>query len=828
VAGRLLAVGGNAFAYTGQGFGFLGGPGDSGAPGAAGQSGSGASGQGGDGGFGGHGGSGGVGGLGGPGGPGAAGAGGTVKIVGSVVTSTSASVNVQGGLDALGGSSPDGGDGRLLFGSNSGSFSGALTGGTELAFAGPMRSNPLIAGGPQTPFIPELVGGAEAFGPTTLTAADFPTVVAGAPTGAVAALVLQHVGPSGYGDAFPGFDMLFFVNLLNQNLADPRLGAGTAAFTDTLLQEGFGNDPLFGGSGAQVLSQLGTEQVYATLVPSGTTGFNASVVLGATTVSGSASSLAGGPLYLVTRTDQTISFGPLANHTYGDAPFTVSATASSGLPVSFTILSGPATISGNQVSITGTGTVVVEASQAGDASYSAAPVVDQSFTVNPAPLTITADDQTTVYGAGLPALTASYSGFVNGDTPASLTTAPSLSTTATAASPVGSYSITAAGAADSDYTISYVSGTLSITPATLTVTADNQTKTYGAALPALTASYSGFVNGDKATALSGSASVTTTATAGSPPGTYSISVGPGNLADANYQFTFVNGTLTVTPAPLSATAVNFTATTGAPFLGAVAMFINADPFGSINSYSASIAWGDGSVSAGAVNDLGNGSFQVSGQHTYAGQGNDVVSVTISHKLGYTTAATVHGSATVVNLGIGVQHGESAGIGYWQNKNGQALIDSFNGGPTSTALSSWLAATLTDLYGTNAGSHNLSGMTNAQVAAFYVDLFNQQGPKLDAQMLDTALDVYATTLSLDGTAAQSYGFDVTANGLGASTYNVGANGAAFGVANDTTLTVFAILEGADSLAAGGVLYNGDLTLRQEALNVFSGINELGGL
>jgi hypothetical protein len=530
----------------------------------------------------------------------------------------------------------------------------------------------------------------------------------------------------------------------------------------------------------------------------------------------------------VNGTDQTISFGPLPDHTYGDAPFQVSATANSALPVSFAILSGPATMSGNQVTITGTGTVVVEASQAGDASHSAAPVVDQSFTVNPAPLTITADDQTTVYGAGLPALTASYSGFVNGDTVASLTTAPSLGTTATSASPVGTYSITAAGAADSDYAISYVSGTLSITPAALTVTADNQTKIYGTALPDLTFSYSGFVNGDTAAAVSGSPSISTTATAGSAPGTYPIVVGQGSLADANYQCTFVNGTLTVTAAPLSAAAVNFTATAGAPYTGAVATFINADPFGSINSYSASLAWGDGSVSAGVISDLGNGTYQVSGQHTYAGQGSDVVSVTISHKLGYTTTATVHASATVVNLGIGVQQGESAGIGYWQNKNGQALINSFNGGPTSTVLSSWLAATLPDLYGANAGSHNLTGLTNAQVAAFYVTLFNQQGPKLDAQVLGTALDVYATTLSLGGTAAQAYGFDVTADGLGASTYNVGANGAAFGVANDTTLTVFAIRESADGLAAGGVLYNGDPTLRGEALDVFGGINSLGGL
>ena len=59
-----------------------------------------------------------------------------------------------------------------------------------------------------------------------------------------------------------------------------------------------------------------------------------------------------------------------------------------------------------------------------------------SFTVTTAPLTITANNQTKVYGAALPTLTASYSGFVNGDTSASLTTQPTLTTTATASSHV--------------------------------------------------------------------------------------------------------------------------------------------------------------------------------------------------------------------------------------------------------------------------------------------------------------------------------------------------------------------------------------------------------
>jgi subtilisin family serine protease len=82
-----------------------------------------------------------------------------------------------------------------------------------------------------------------------------------------------------------------------------------------------------------------------------------------------------------TQANQTITFAPLPNKTYGEPPFAVSATASSGLTVSFNILSGPATLSGNNVTLTSTGTVVVRASQAGNASYNPAPNVDQPFTV---------------------------------------------------------------------------------------------------------------------------------------------------------------------------------------------------------------------------------------------------------------------------------------------------------------------------------------------------------------------------------------------------------------------------------------------------------------
>jgi hypothetical protein len=84
--------------------------------------------------------------------------------------------------------------------------------------------------------------------------------------------------------------------------------------------------------------------------------------------------------------NQTITFGSLANKTIGESPFGLNARAGSGQRVTFQIVSGPATISGNMLSITGIGSVIVRASQPGNSAYSPAPDVDQAFTVYPPPL----------------------------------------------------------------------------------------------------------------------------------------------------------------------------------------------------------------------------------------------------------------------------------------------------------------------------------------------------------------------------------------------------------------------------------------------------------
>jgi gliding motility-associated-like protein len=171
--------------------------------------------------------------------------------------------------------------------------------------------------------------------------------------------------------------------------------------------------------------------------------------------------------------------------------------------------------------------------------------------VTKAPLTITASNKTKVYGAANPTLTFTYTGLVNGDTKAA--TEPTIATTATASSVVGTYPITLTGGSDANYDLTLVAGDLEVSKAPLTITAGNKTKVYGAANPTLTFAYTGLVNGD--TKVSTEPSIATTATASSAVGTYPITLTGGS--DANYDLTLVAGALEVTPATLLLAAKNY-------------------------------------------------------------------------------------------------------------------------------------------------------------------------------------------------------------------------------------------------------------------------------
>jgi hypothetical protein len=246
---------------------------------------------------------------------------------------------------------------------------------------------------------------------------------------------------------------------------------------------------------------------------------------------------------------------------------------------------------------------------------------------------------------------------------------------------------------------------------------------------------------------------------------------------------------------------------------------------------------DGLDVIGTVNDLPDGDNSV----------NDMISAITLSLPGSTAENYNFGERPPA--GGGVTGGQTATIGFWQNNNGQALIESLNGGAGSTQLASWLAATLPNMYGASAGTNNVSGRTNAQVADFYSDLFRRKkkeaeqlglgGPvKVDAQIMAVALATYVTNQTLAGMTAASFGFLVSSNGVGTATFNVGNGGEAFDVADNTTLAVLDLLFATNTKSWNGVLYDVDndgdaddsweTTLRTLANDVYSAINESGDI
>ncbi|MEW6303259.1 MAG: MBG domain-containing protein [Verrucomicrobiota bacterium] len=301
---------------------------------------------------------------------------------------------------------------------------------------------------------------------------------------------------------------------------------------------------------------------------------------GVVTVSITVTSVNDAPIVANPIGNQTTAYGSVFSFTVPANTFTdadasqVLSYAASGLPPGIAYNPATRTLSGT-ATLAGVFSAQVIATDNGTPALSAA--ASFTFAVAQAALTIKANDQTKVYGAALPALSAGYSGFVNGDTAASLDTPATLSTTATAASDVGAYPISVTGAADVNYAITFVPGTLHITPANLLIAADDKSKIYGTALPMLTASYTGFVNGDTEANLDTPASLSTTASPTSSVGTYPITVS--GAADANYTITFIPGTLTVDKALLSITADHKTRIYGAAnpeLTGTLAGVVNDD------------------------------------------------------------------------------------------------------------------------------------------------------------------------------------------------------------------------------------------------------------
>jgi hypothetical protein len=207
-----------------------------------------------------------------------------------------------------------------------------------------------------------------------------------------------------------------------------------------------------------------------------------------------------------------------------------------------------------------------------DASNYTINVVGATLEVTKAALHIAAKTVNSIYGQTPPQPTSyTLTGFVNGDTVSVVTGAPVLTTTVTAATPVGFYQIgVAVGTLSaSNYgfeTTASGMGVVAVYKAQLTIVASNEAVTYGQA-PAPPTAYklTGFLNGDTASLASGAPVLTTTVTSKTPVGFYKIGVGVGSLTATNYDFKTTSngmGAVGVYKAPLEISVNDLTMTQG--------------------------------------------------------------------------------------------------------------------------------------------------------------------------------------------------------------------------------------------------------------------------
>jgi hypothetical protein len=332
----------------------------------------------------------------------------------------------------------------------------------------------------------------------------------------------------------------------------------------------------------------------------------------------------------ITEAESQVDFAGEMNATYGDNPIEMDNNTSNGLLLSYES-SNPDVIevNGTWLIVRGAGMALVTATQEESENFLALPEDEATITVRvaKAELKVIANNASKDYLDAIPELTFDLEGFVNNDDASVLDEVPLLETNATAASPTGTYAITASGGAADDYSLQYfgaeltvgagaqtinefivdanvtygddpanlsasassglpvaffssdpavleVNGsslvihsvgsatitarqsgdsnyddapdsnaTVTVLPAILSAVADDASKVYGAAVPGLSYHLAGFVNDENTSVVVAAPTVSTNVSSSSPPGDYPITTSGGSAA--NYQFAYVDGTLTV-------------------------------------------------------------------------------------------------------------------------------------------------------------------------------------------------------------------------------------------------------------------------------------------
>jgi hypothetical protein len=168
-------------------------------------------------------------------------------------------------------------------------------------------------------------------------------------------------------------------------------------------------------------------------------------------------------------------------------------------------------------------------------------------------------------------------------------------------------------------------------------------------------------------------------------------------------------------------------------------------------------------------------------------------------------------------------GDSCTIGFWACQKGQSLINCCNGGPSSTTLGNTLAADLPCIYGANS-TNNLSGKSNAYIAALYQQYFAQPGQRIDAELLCTALSCFITDSSYGGSCGATSGFNCSGYGTAVKTCNSVGNGSCIGLSNNTQYPIYTYL-----LQCNNAKQNGTFGAQCSTYySIFNGINACGDI
>jgi subtilisin family serine protease len=442
--------------------------------------------------------------------------------------------------------------------------------------------------------------------------------------------------------AFVPDTLIMSAGMVNVGVANPAPGGGVVTATVTVnAGQSIIFDPL-------PSRRFGASPFTVTAVATGaplTFSATGACTVGATTMTGAAASAAvtladvgdcgltatqtgGGSSALIPVTQHvtvtqgfpTITWAAPSAITYGTAldPTILDATAS--VPGTFQYTPAAGTVLS-----AGTHTLVVTFTPTDTTRY-ATITTAVSLTVAKAPLTVTAHATDGSYGQPLAPFTATYTGFVNGDTAArALDGALTFATDATDHSAPNAYPVTPGGLTAANYTLTFVATILTIAPAPLLVTANNWTRPVGIPDPTFSVSYSGFIPGEDSQALSGSPLCTTPATVDSLTGSYPITCG--GLTSTNYDIKYAPGTLTIVSDPVTLNVLPLSVTIGQPSATLVARIAAQDgaaPSGTVtftvrqgataigSPLSASLVSGEATVSF-PITTLAAGDYTVTAQ-----------------------------------------------------------------------------------------------------------------------------------------------------------------------------------------------------------------------